>query len=398
VRRIFIGLIMGLALMPAGVVTAATPAKGFKLSVAVMPQYDDNVYYSPNGTEVSTWVFTIAPELEWSKEGARSFFNIGYRGQGDLYLDTESEIPGQELDSSDIYNNYLKFNFGYRLSDHVLFRLRDNLDNTNRPDFRLVDEMVYGRFIQNDLLADLVFKTTDHVELSVGYGNTVIDYYRDDDSVDHDFINSQGHQFNAGLYYHFNTRTKAGFIYRYYDRNFPDADYMDYTDNTFGGVIERQFSDAWSLNGEIGAQDRDVDGGTWSSGTNLYYNFGVQMQRERSSLNVTVGRERSQAPNYSADFYTDYYLQGRGNWLMTARDNLFLEFGLRWNDFEVLSADDLADDREDDYQFIGVGYAREMQDRWFIESHYRFMNRGSNNADYEFGKNVFSVGVRYVIF
>ncbi len=73
-----------------------------------MPQYDDNVYYSPDGTEVSTWVFTIAPELEWSKEGARSFFNIGYRGQGDLYLDTASEIPGQELDSSDIYNNYLK--------------------------------------------------------------------------------------------------------------------------------------------------------------------------------------------------------------------------------------------------------------------------------------------------
>ncbi len=39
-----------------------------------------------------------------------------------------------------------------------------------------------------------------------------------------------------------------------------------------------------------------------------------------------------------------------------------------------------------------------MQDRWFIESRYRFMNRDSNDADDEFGKNVFSVGVRYVIF
>jgi len=376
--------------------------KGLKVDAAVLASYDDNVYYSVDGQRFSSWYSSIVPHLSYRQEGGRLYLDIDYRGQGDIYFTFEPEYDTNlDYQTSNFYSNYLKFDLGYQLTDRVLFRLRDNLDNTNRPDFLMVDEVVYGQFIQNETAVEMTFKTSERLELSAGYAFNFTDYTQSNDSPDHDFINSHSNLLKLAAYYHLSGFTKASFNYYRSKWTSPDQEVLDYTDNFFTFGLDKQFNDQWFVRAEAGVQDRSLESTFWDSGSNFFFKAEVLLQRERSDAKVAFERGRSMAPNYSMDFYMDYILYGTWTWRPSERDTLKFELGTRWNQFERYPADwgNLSDGlRDDNYIYTQVGYQHQIRERLVLEGKYQYMTRDSNNKDFTFGKNQVEFGVRFQFF
>jgi hypothetical protein len=384
---------------------ATCPAQfvqGLKIDGTVFGSYDDNVYFSPDGQRYRTWTTSIEPHLAFLQEGGRLFLQVDYRGVGDIYLNFRPEVDnGQEYHTRNFFSNYLQLNLGYQITDRLLFRFKDNLDNTNRPDFLMVDEVVYGRFVQNDSTAELTYRTSERLELSAGYGFTFTDYYRSDDSSQQDFINSRAQMIKLAAYYHLSTRTKASVNYYWSDRSFPDDGALDYRDNLLTFGLDHQLNEQWAMRAEAGVQDRTLDSSIWDSGCNFYFRAEVNLKRERSDAQIAFEQGRSLAPNYSEDFYMDYILHGSWTWRPSNRDSLRFELGTRWNRFErypaswTQPADGL---RNDNYVYTQIGYERQLRERIILEGNYQYMARNSNNSDFEFGKNLLQVGVRFRLY
>lgn len=378
--------------------------RGLNIDLAAGMFYDDNIYYAVDGERVSAWAFTLMPQLQYSREWDKLFIRTRYRGAADFYRQTDTENPAySDSRSKNMFSNFWTFELGYQINPHFLLRLKDDLDNTNRPDFREVDEMVYGRFLQNNFLASLVYRATDHLELEAGYGNHFTDYYRSDDSPSHDYINQQANAFQAALLYHFNAKTTASAHYSFSDADFPDHPELKYREQIVTGQIERQLNDQWHILGEAGVQyrDTDVDPHPWATGDSFYARIAVFMERERSSLGINLSRERSLCPNYSEDFYTDYWIRGIWRWRATIRNTIYVEGGYRLNLFETFP-EDFVDPgmgtRDDNYYFVNLSYERQIRERILFLANYRYTNRDSNNNYYDFGKNVLTLGLRCILY
>jgi hypothetical protein len=97
----------------------------------------------------------------------------------------------------------------------------------------------------------------------------------------------------------------------------------------------------------------------------------------------------------------DYILHGSWTWRPSNRDSLRFELGTRWNRFErypaswTQPADGL---RNDNYVYTQIGYERQLRERIILEGNYQYMARNSNNSDFEFGKNLLQVGVRFRLY
>ena len=392
---------------PLLLLSAPAPAqfvKGLKIDAAVLASYDDNVYYSVDGQQFSSWYSSIVPHLSYRQEGGRLYLDVDYRGQGDIYFTFEPEYDtGIDYQTSNFYSNYLKLDLGYQLTDRVLFRLKDNLDNTNRPDFLMVDEVVYGQFIQNETARG---DDLQNLRTAGAVRRLRVQLHRllpsSDDSANHDFINSQANLIKLAAYYHLSGFTKASFNYYRSMWTFPDQEVLDYTDDFFTFGLDKQFNDQWLVHAEAGVQDRSMEESTaWDSGSNFFFKAEVLLQRERSDAKVAFERGRSLAPNYSADFYMDYILYGTWTWRPSGRDTLRFELGTRWNSFERYPADwedPSAGLRDDNYIYTQVGYQHQIRERLVLEGKYQYMSRDSNNADFTFGKNQVQFGVRFQLF
>lgn len=395
---LFILAVLVLVSVPA----SAQFVKGLKIDAAVLASYDDNVYYSVDGQRYGTWYSSIVPHLAFHQEGGRLYLDLDYRGEGDIYFTFEPEHDtGIDYDTSNVYNNYLTLDLGYQLTDRVLFRLKDNLNNTNRPDFLMVDEVVYGRFVQNETGVEMTFKTSERLELSAGYAFSFTDYNQSNDSPDHEYINSRANLLKLAAYYHLSGFTKASFNYYRSQWTSPDEEILDYTDDFFTFGLDKQFNDQWYVHAEAGVQDRSLDSAYWDSGSNFFFKAEVSLQRERSDAKVAFERGRSMAPNYSEDFYMDYILYGTWAWRPSDRDTLRFELGTRWNNFERYPADweDLSTGlREDNYIYTQVGYQHQIRERLVLEGKYQYMTRDSNNSQFTFGKNQVQFGVRFQFF
>ena len=376
--------------------------KNFEAEVGADLNYDDNLFYSYEGSEYSTWFFSVVPKLAYNRESSRLNFKFDYKGQGDVYFAGDSQLgPDLDLQTGNCWSNYFNLQLGYQMTNRLLLRVSDQIDNTNRPDFMTLDEMVFGKFFQNNLAAELDYRVTERLELTIGYGNRFLDYTESDDSIDHDFIDSRSHQLHAAATYYLSAMTNVSGHYRFNDTWFPEDPLLDYQDTLIGAAIRHQVNDQMFLRGEIGLQDRQMEYDFRDSDSTWYFQTELGIQRDRSTIHLGFSRDLSQAPNYSRDFYVDYALVGGWEWEISYRDMFRIDAGVRWNEFQMLPADfahPTGELRTDVGYMVGAGYERRLQEHFLVHAKYQYMTRGSNNEYYEFNKNTFTVGCRYVFF
>lgn len=376
-------------------------SKGFRFNISANLGYDGNIYYSVPGTEYRSLVTAITPQLTYRREGNRFFIRTQYMGIGEIYHWARSVDPDQpDLFRKNSYSNFYKLDMGYQVTRHLLLQIKDDLDNTNRPDFMQVNEMVYGKFWQNNFLVQATMRATDRLELLAGYGYHFTDYVRTDDSPNQDFINSRAHMGTAGFNYFFNSRTNFSFKYAYSQWTFPEDRNLNYNDHFMVAELQRQLTDQWHIRVQIGAQSRRLDSTLWQNGTNIYARLGLIMKREKSVLGIDLSRERSTAPNYSEDFYRDYWVRLNWRWQISHRNLLIMEAGFRWNDFENFPANfsnPLAGTRDDYYYFAAASIERRLRERFLIFASYRFIKRDSNNPFFDFNKHALSFGLKFLL-
>ncbi len=363
--------------------------------------YDDNVFYTLDENKVSSKISSFILEMECSRTKSNLFYRFGLKCDLDRYEDFSSdglsEIPEYEKNKVNLSAN---LEVGYKFTDRVMVKLKDDFERKYRPDFLNPMEVVYGKFNDNKTIFGVYYRIFTRTELKGEVGIEKLDYDNNTDSQEFSFINSTGKLLNFGVRYHFSGTFYVDLDYSKDNRDF-DVNYLDYTDELYFIHLHKILDTYMAFDADFGVQDRSYDTFLWDSGKNVFSKLNFSIKRERSIISLNYTRTRSLAANYSEDFYMMNLFDVKFKYNLDRRNILFLNVGFRRDNFELYPADFENPEkglRVDKYYNFNISYLRNLSNKYAIEFRYNRFKRDSNNEYFPFTKNVFAVSFKINIF
>jgi len=362
--------------------TAREEKPGFHWNLGMEYHHEDNVYRTLDPLAESDNIFILKPELAWLGLRGKHRFGLRYKGEYAWY----SSVTDLNYDDHDVV---------------ALVRLEHN--------YRLATELTLGYLKTHDVPGQ-----TDAISLPLfevnkwwdGYGRVRISYGRDD---------SKG-QLVGELAYHERRYTNNWQEYRDYDltqftgifyyriapktRLLFEADLLDYDyrNRDFFGLKQTNFmyrllaGITWEATAKtsgtfkIGYRDTDYDNprmadlnglalsldGTWKPNTYTRVTFGASQDTQQSAQQLSNG-------------YVRRYLRVGIDHGITARTILSAETLYGNDTFEGPL------EREDDRWYLRLGITHSLR-RWLdLSIEYRYEERDSNIALYDYDTNIFLV-------
>ncbi len=400
-KKILFGILF-LSLFQISFLRASEFLKNLKVDTGYSFFYDDNILYSTDENKVSSSISSFYGEISSSQSETDLFYGFHFKFTYDRYH--SFSLPG-DLEAFNYDKNKVDLSagleIGYKVTDRLVVKIKDNLERFHRPDFTRAIEIVYGKFTDNKVLFSTFYRLFSRTEVKFEAGAESVDYSRSDEAPGFEFINSNSKVLNLGIKYHFSDTFYFDFDYSRNIRDF-DINILDYTDNVYFLHLYKVLDTSYFLETNIGVQDRSYDNsGIWENGSRFFIKTFFTINRERSKIVLNYTRLRSLEANYSEDFYTMNLFDVKFKYKLNDRNILFLNLGYRRDDFEIFPADfedPLAGTRLDKYYNFNISYTKKLNSKLDVEVRYNRFKRDSNNIYFPFLKNVFAISLKVNIF
>lgn len=224
-----------------------------------------------------------------------------------------------------------------------------------------------------------------------------VNYYLDYDKDRNSYRNRDDNAASGYIFYKIRPRTAIFLQYEYVDIDYDENFLSDGQEHHYFAGVRWQYSDKTRARLRIGYGEKDFDESGLDSQDDIIGEFQLDYRySEKTSFRLVAARQFNETDIRDQQYVLSHsVLLGYSQQLLPRLEGrINLEY-IR-DEYEDVSGG-AVDDREDDYYRAGVELGYAFRDWLVLGVGYRFISRDSNNNDYDYDSNIFTLGITLAI-
>ena len=379
-------------------------------------EYDDNIYLDEDN-EVSSWVLSVEPKVDYRKLTDASLFQLSYQFSYRWFENREEDPEDLSHDISAIFNHMFSESFEIRLRDEYRHRedqvsieqqVTDVEQGTPATTERLRRD-INETYKRNDFQASGIYKLSERFNIIGSYTNFWLDYEDENFSINNDRIENA---LGARLEYIWKPQTSFSLGYQYKDVDYDEEiNKVDSITHQYYLGANHIFSPAFSGNLSLGWMDRTYDPYTTTDeeGNEVV----IEDKNETSPyIDVSIASQISEMLVSSVGYRysiveTDQslFLSQQSQTFYLSVTNKFSErFSVRFNglmsfgnfDIDVARYPTAPENMSEDVVQFGLVFRYQLKEAWFAEAGWRYTDVDSDFPNNSYERNRTFIGLNAI--